>query len=620
MLYLALLAVVWVGWTLRLYGLNWDQGYGLHPDERYITWVAASLYVPEKLGDFFHPTRTGLNPYSWPPSRDGLAQPKGQSPGDRSRSFSYGHFPLYLMVLAAGGDAEQARLALVGRVLSALFDTATILLTFALGRLLYGSKVGVLAAAFVALTVMHIQLAHFATFDTGLTCFVVATLLYAARFSRYGRRGDAILAGLFLGLAVGAKFSAVLLLLPLAVAHLLHWDRTAYGTSRSLRGSTSLLVLSLLVALFIFGLTNPFALIQRGEFLSNLQDQGAMLRGDDNFPFTRQYHGTWPYLYSVEQQMRWGMGFPLGLVAFGGLLLATIRAWRTFVRAETLILLSWALVYFGLVGSLYVKFMRYMLPVSPALAILGAGMVRLAARQVGRWRPMMRVSSGWRKGLGVGLGGTVILPTLLYAVAFLNVYRSDHPWLKLSNWIYTYIPVGATIAYEKWDHHLPLTVDLDGRVRWPGEYRQFALDPYVPDSTEKLRGMLKELAKSDYLIIASNRLYGSIAGWPARYPLMRRYYERLFDGQLGFRMVSLSNIERHPRLGPLVWLSDPFAAVGLTPPSAPGQERPAALTLEPGRADESFTVYDHPRPMLFKNASRLSSLEMERLFVDLFHR
>jgi len=233
---------------------------------------------------------------------------------------------------------------------------------------------------------------------------------------------------------------------------------------------------------------------------------------------------------------------------------------------------------------------------------------------------MMRLSLGWRKGIGIGLGGAVVLPTFLYAVAFLNVYRGDHPWLKLSNWVYTHIPVGATIAYEKWDHHLPLTVNLNGRVRWPGEFRQFALDPYAPDSVEKLRGMLQELAESDYLIIASNRLYGSTAGWPARYPLMRRYYERLFDGQLGFRMVSLSNIERHPQLGPLVWRSDPFVVVDLVSPSAAGQERPAALALDLGRADESFTVYDHPRPMLFKNASRLSSQEMEQLFVDLLHR
>jgi 4-amino-4-deoxy-L-arabinose transferase-like glycosyltransferase len=340
------------------------------------------------------------------------------------------------MVLAAGGDADEARLALVGRVFSALFDTATILLTFAMGRLLYDSKVGVLAAALVALTVMHIQLAHFATFDTSLTCFAVATLLFAVRLTRDGGRRETIAAGLCLGLAVGAKFSGVLLLLPLGMAHWLHWDRAVGGTGRSLRGPAGLMMLSLLVAFLVFALTNPFALLQPDAFLSNLQDQGGMLRGDDRFPFTRQYHGTRPYLYSVEQQLRWGMGLPLGLVAFGGVAFALYRAWRGPVRAEIWVLLSWVAVYFGLVGSLYVKFMRYMLPVSPAFAIMGAGLVCACARQLDTWRQRMPVAPGWAKGLGIGLGGVVILPTLFYALAFLNVYRGDHPWLNLSNWIY----------------------------------------------------------------------------------------------------------------------------------------------------------------------------------------
>ena len=71
-------------------------------------------------------------------------------------------------------NSNEERLALVGRVLSALFDTAAIVLVFALGRLLYGTAAGVLAAVFVTLTVMHIQQAHFATVDATLAFFAIA--------------------------------------------------------------------------------------------------------------------------------------------------------------------------------------------------------------------------------------------------------------------------------------------------------------------------------------------------------------------------------------------------------------------------------------------------------------
>ena len=577
--YLLLLVVILGGWALRLYGLDWDQGLGLHPDERYITWVASSL----RLAD----GPDGLNPYSWPPD--------GQPAEARERAFSYGHLPLYLMVLTSGADGDQARLALVGRVLSALFDTATLALTFALGREFYGAAAGLLAAAFVALTVMHVQLAHYATFDTALTCFVVATLLFGARFTRYGRRRDALIAGLCLGLAVGCKFSAILLLVPLILAHVLRWER--------LPGEMRLLALGLLAALLAFGLTNPFALLQPGQFADNINTQGAMLRGDDAFPFTRQYHATWPYLYPVEQQLRWGMGLPLGLVAFGGLAVALARAWRCPPQAQVWIPLAWAVIYFGFTGSLYVKFMRYMLPLSPVLAIYGAELL------VGR-------ALSLKRGCLIAL---VVLPTALYALAFLNVYRGDHPWLKLSRWIYAHVPPGATVAYEAWDHRLPLTLNQAGALRWPGEFQQPALDVYAPDTASKLRGLLEQLAASDYVVIASNRLYGSTARWPERYPLMRRYYESLFEGKLGYRLVALPDVERQPGLGPLALVSDPFGAAGLACPLSPERERPAPLTLRLGRADESLTVYDHPRPLLFQNVAQLTPAEMELLFIDLLN-
>jgi hypothetical protein len=98
---------------------------------------------------------------------------------------------------------------------------------------------------------------------------------------------------------------------------------------------------------------------------------------------------------------------------------------------------------------------------------------------------------------------------------------------------------------------------------------------------------------------------------------MRRYYQCLFEGKLGYQLVPLTGIERQPRLGPLALVADTFGAVSLPSPLPPEQQQPARLTLSLGRADESFTVYDHPRPMLFQNEENLSPAEMERFFADL---
>jgi hypothetical protein len=86
---------------------------------------------------------------------------------------------------------------------------------------------------------------------------------------------------------------------------------------------------------------------------------------------------------------------------------------------------------------------------------------------------------------------------------------------------------------------------------------------------------------------------------------------------MGFQLVPLPDIERHPKLGPLALVADPFNAADLPSPLPDSRKRPAPLTLYPGRADESFTVYDHPRPLLFQNEARLSVAEMVLLFDDL---
>src|ERR1041385_6851419 len=84
----ALLALLAVGLTIRLYDLNWDDNHHVHPDERFITMVALDTALPAQLGDALDPRHSPLNPY-W------------DTGGQQARRFAYGSFPLYL-VRAAG--------------------------------------------------------------------------------------------------------------------------------------------------------------------------------------------------------------------------------------------------------------------------------------------------------------------------------------------------------------------------------------------------------------------------------------------------------------------------------------------------------------------------------------
>lgn len=648
---LCLFLVLLLAATLRLTGLDWDGYKHYHPDERYVTWVATTVEWPRSWATAFHPQQTTLNPFYWPPdaASAGIVVPQ-----DERREFAYGHLPLYLGVAATrllerlsplasalpahwplardllngAGHVEFDHLAAASRALTALVDVGTVLLTFLLGRRLYGVWAGLLAAAFVALTVSHIQLAHFFAVDPYLTFFTVAALLLLLRAGdRPGAWPPLLLAAAAIGLAVGAKFSAVLLFLPLA---LLLWRDPALRGRRAL----ARLLLAGAFALLVFALTNPFALLDWGCrlitppvalgplqipalnwgncYAANVLRQSEMVGGSARFPFTMQYAGTAPFLYPIVMQLRWGMGPLLGLVAFAGagwLLLRALLHWRRPepsrltallppLAGGELLLLAFALPYFLSTGSFFVKFMRYMQPLLPLLAVCGAGLLLALARRSRR--------------AAAAASGVVLGSAALSALAFVGLYAAPHPWLAASHWLHKQAPEGAVIAGEKWDELLPSPVTIDGELHSRSRYDYATLDWLGGiggnDDADKAAVNLGWLASADYLVVASNRGYGVAGRLPEYYPLTRAYYEQLFSGALGFEVRFVAG--RAPRLGPLWLWPDRFARAALQPPPPAARYLSQQTMLRLGYADESFTVYDQPFVMVFANSGRLSAAEM----------
>ena len=138
---LVLLVVVALG--LRLYGLDWDEGYDWtpHPDERAILMKVHEISPPNlgELGQIFDAEESPWNP-GW---------------------FNYGSFPLYLLKSVQVGYSalpgeELVDLRLAGRTISALADAGTVLLVYLLGSRIYGRREGLLASGLLALAVLHI--------------------------------------------------------------------------------------------------------------------------------------------------------------------------------------------------------------------------------------------------------------------------------------------------------------------------------------------------------------------------------------------------------------------------------------------------------------------------------
>ena len=133
------------------------------------------------------------------------------------------------------------------------------------------------------------------------------------------------------------------------------------------------------------------------------------------------------------------------------------------------------------------------------------------------------------------------------------------------------------------------------------------------DNEQRLLQNLELVAQADYLVISSHRVYGVIARQPERFPLSSQFHQLLFRGDLGYELVYSQT--RLPHLGNFYLRWDTFTWAELTPPAQIANDMNALPGLNFGRADESFTVYDQPLPMIFANVAHLTPEELKALFV-----
>ena len=571
-----------VGLLLRLYGLDWDQGNSFHPDERQIMFHVTTLSWPKSMAQFLDPANSPLNPHF----------------------FAYGSFPLYLLAIVGyvavhivPSLGTFANLTLMGRVLSALFDSGTIICTGLLALKLTNATssssrsawhVALLAAALVACTPLQLQLSHFYAVDTILLFFVTLTLYACTQLVdtdkpiRY-----ALFVGLGYGLALATKFSAAPLAVPLLVAVVLRWRRRDFFTSL-----TSLLIAGFSTTI-IFLIAEPYALLDMSNFVPQLVDQGSLARGTLDLPYVRQFAGTTPYLYEAQNMLFWGMGLFLGLAVGVGVVWICLRVWKGSLKAYGgwLVVLSWLLVYGAITGNFYVKFMRYMLPLYPFLTLLAAASLvyfadlfsqRRLIADTGEAHQRSAVSQATPKTRIfriVSLAALVLVfgGTLFQGLALLNVYSQPNTRVQASLWMYHHLKPQSVLTYEQWDDALPIAVGQNT----PSEFVQFGymnygqattgLDLYGDDTMTKAQLLARLLPQIDAITMPTDRLDKSIPRLPDRYPLTIHYYQLLFNGQLGFHRAA--QFENHPHL--------------------------FGITLDDSGADESYSVFDHPTARIF---------------------
>lgn len=560
---LVVIVLVTAGY-LRLNNINWDTGNHIHPDERFLTMVVNDIKWPHSLAEYFDSSVNPLSPYN-----------------ARYTFFAYGTLPLYIVKLAADifGMDNYGQIQLVGRVASALFDIGTVFLVFLIGRKLFRSRVGLLAACFAALSVALIQSAHFFTVDATSLFFATLTSFIAICLAKGGSRWNFLWLGLAFGASLGCKINTVTL-----VPFILGCIVLRFISNKKRRLSIKKIALYLLLtigsfvlALLIFRIVQPhtfggnsfFTTTISENWIKNMQEVQNGTAKFTEFPPAYQWLDRTALWFPLVNMLLWGFGLPLGIACW----LGTVFGLFNFVKNKKWLALGavvWVIGLFTYQGIQFVKPLRYFVLIYPLLFVFGAFLLN--------WLMTVKFSNTHKNAkpialnyFGICLTAIVIVSTAFWAFAFTSIYTRPLTRIEASKWIYTHVPEGTTVANEAWDDGLPLNVEgYNAGAYYKGE----SLGIYDPDVAAKWDKFSEQLGRSEYIFISSNRGYGSLPR-SGRRPQTKAYYEKLFAGQLGFDKVA--EFTSRPKL--------------------------FGIEVNDDNAEETFTVYDHPKVTIFKKNS-----------------
>lgn len=520
-----LLIIVLLGAILRFTNLNWDSYLAFHPDERNISWAVTRIR-------FF----SQMNP----------------------QFFAYGGLPIYLyralgeIIVSTTRDTnwlfDWGHIAVIGRYVSAILSSISILLMYVVAQRFFTPPVGLLAAYFLAFSPWAIREAHFATTETLLVFFLLLLLLLAHKFFLKPSVKLTLAQGIVLGLAIGAKTTSVLFaLIPLV----------ALSSQFTKRKRQHIIFYSLLLLAITAGvafLFSPYTILDWQHFKESMDYESGVALGRFPVPYTLQFLHTIPYLYQL-QTMVWQSG-PIAKIGLIGLVLMTFSAFKRKNRT-LVIFLIFPLVYFLWQGNWFAKFARYNVPLLPFLTI--------AATWI-----LMEIHKKFRLS-GLACLASVASITFLWGLANWTIYLRPQTRIAASQWMTNNIPSNSVIYTEHWNDGLPVFPPGDAVV----SYQRDLLNVYDTDTEDKKKTITKQLAKGDFIILSTRRIWGTMPKLTDRYPFTSELYKKLFNGESDYKEVA--TFTSYPSL--------------------------FGITIKDDAAEESIQVFDHPTVRIFqKNA------------------
>lgn len=461
------MVIILLGAFLRFYGINWDQDFHLHPDERFLTMVETSISPVSNIQEYFNTASSNLNPHN-------ILDANGNSVFP---FFVYGTMPLFIVRYIAEwiGRAGYGQVYLVGRYLSGIFDIGTIVLGFFIAKKIFSKNwIPYLAAFLYACSVLPIQISHFFIVDNFSVFFSTFALLAAVNIWKtpseknqlpsyelkpireifdFGGFGNYALFAIAFGMALASKINAVVIVILLPLAIILNAPSLLKNTSSPIwKRHFHHLVFTGIISFLVFRVFQPYAftgpgffnILPNSKWIENLRELAVLSSGNSNYPPSLQWARR-SFWFPIQNMVVWGMGLPSGVFGVLGLIL---MGWKIVHGRWQKYGLIWifSVGYLIWQASLWNPTMRYFLLIYPTLSIIAAWffyrVIRFVKRKINQENKIfVRLTT-------FILGTFLILGSLIWAVSFINIYRQPMTRIAASEWIYENIESAVNLSIK----------------------------------------------------------------------------------------------------------------------------------------------------------------------------
>lgn len=406
-----------------------------------------------------------------------------------------------------------------GRIVSALFGTGVVFLSYLLSKEIFNKKTGLIVAALVAVNYRQVLNSHINLPDIYNAFFLILSLIFSYRLTKKPNIRNYLLAGIFAGLSFSTKFH-VYSFISLIFAHFLSIKKVSFKDFLKCFFGDKKIYISFLFAAIIIMVINPFHLLNIEEtvtllhYVSRKYRVGRMVL--DIFSYS--------YLYHI------GVGSVLSLLTLAGIVYGFVKEPKKTAFVFLVVFSFLFVITFYTGGGFYT---RNFVTITPLILIF-AGYVLSKLLNI-----------KWKK-FGVLFFVLILLislrENLINSIVVAREYR--HPWnfKVLSSWLSENIPAGA-----KMSAHSSVPLPVEDVERLPFDFHLlFSIEEFRKNGAEYAIVNL-DWATNEFYWWMSRSIKDSLRFWNKPVDLLEQMYSAMAIRELSdFSVYSALNSWQAP--------------------------------------------------------------------------